>query len=133
MIQWDMWQFKNQVLHSLTGPTSIASHHSLNYQINEEKFTGTDSINKSNYHLFSRLYTITKLHSSSTQDKKLWLKIVHLARKDYEEPNCEIIRQDTSMGNQMKIFLITNILLSPVLPRQRLVATQDNFISIEKT
>ena len=53
MIRWDMWQFRNQVLHSPTGPTSIASHHSLNHQISKEKHRGTDGINQSNCHLFS--------------------------------------------------------------------------------
>ena len=78
-----MWQFRNQVLHSPTGPTSIASHHSLNYQISKEKHTGTNGIDRSNYHLFSKLYIITKLYSSSIKDKKLWLELVSLACKEY--------------------------------------------------
>ena len=36
MIRWDMWQFCNEALHSPTGSTSIASHHSLNYRISEK-------------------------------------------------------------------------------------------------
>ena len=31
LIRWDMWQFRFHVLHSLIGPTSNTSHHSLNY------------------------------------------------------------------------------------------------------
>ena len=31
MIQCDLWQFRNQVLHSPTGPLAVASHHYLNY------------------------------------------------------------------------------------------------------
>ena len=66
-----MWQFRNNALHSPTGPTSIASHHSLNYRISEENRIGTDDIDQSNYHFFSKHYTITKLQSSSITNKKL--------------------------------------------------------------
>ena len=59
LIQWDMWQFRNQVLHSWTGLTAIASYHSLNYQISKEKRVGTDGVDQSNYHLFSNLYPLT--------------------------------------------------------------------------
>ena len=39
-----MWQFRNKAFHKLTGPTSIDSHHSLNYQIGEEKHIRIDNI-----------------------------------------------------------------------------------------
>mmetsp|Transcript_26313 Transcript_26313/g.28318 ORF Transcript_26313/g.28318 Transcript_26313/m.28318 type:complete len:119 (+) Transcript_26313:44-400(+) len=117
-----MWQFRNQVLHSPIGPTSIASYHSLHYQISKDKHTETDSVNRSNYHLFSILYTITKLNSSSIKDKKLWLEFVCLARKEDEKPDSEIIHQATSMRNQMQSFLITNDPFLPVIQRERPVA-----------
>ena len=31
------WHFRNKALHSPTGPTLIASHHSLNYRISKQK------------------------------------------------------------------------------------------------
>ena len=98
MIQWDMWQFCNKALHSQTGPTLIASHNPLNNQINKEKCIGTDGIDCSNYyHLFSKQYTITKLQSSSTPDKKLWLYKVSLAHKEYVEPDEAVTHQAISM------------------------------------
>ena len=129
MIQWDMWQFRNKVLHSPTGPTSIASHHCLNHQISKEHRRGTDGIDQSNYHLFSTQYTFTKLQSSSINDKRLWLKSVTLARKEHVEPNSEIVCQFISMQNQMQAFLITDGPLLPVPPRNQPIATQDNHIS----
>ena len=131
MIRWDMWQFRNKVLHSPTGPTSIASHHYLNHRISEEHRRGTDGINQSNYHLFSTLYTITKLQSSSLDDKKLWLKAVTLARKEYDEPDSEIVRQAISMRTQMQAFLTTDGPFLPVPPRDRPIATQEHCISVE--
>ena len=101
MIQWDMWQFRNKALHSQTGLTLIASRHSLNYKISKEKHIGTDGIDRSNYHLFSKQYTITKLQSSSIPDKKLWLYEVSLARKEYVEPDDAVTRQAISMRNQI--------------------------------
>ena len=124
-----MWQFQNQVLHSPTGPTSIVSHQSLNHRISKEKHQGTDGIDRSNYHLFSTQYTITQLQSSSINAKKLWLKSVHLAHKEYDEPDSDIIRQAISMRNQMQAFLITDSPLLPVPPHERPIATQENRIS----
>ena len=124
-----MWQFRNTALHSPTGPTSMASHCSLNIQISEEHRRGTDGINRSSYHLFCTQYSIQSLQSSSLEDKKLWLKSVTLARKDYDEPDSDIIRQAISMRTQMQAFLITNGPLLPVPPRERPIATQDNRIT----
>ena len=126
-----MWQIRNQVLYSPTGPTIVTSYCSLNYRINEEKRTGTDDIDRSNYHLFSNRYTINKLRSSSIHDKNLWLEMVCMARVDYEEPDYVIIRQAISIQNQIQAFLITNGPLLPVLSRKRPIVTQDNCISVE--
>ena len=126
-----MWQFRNKVLHSPTGPTAIASHHSLNHQISEEHRRGTDGIDRSSYHLFSTQYTITKLQSSTIDDKQLWLKSVTLARKEYVEPDSEIVRQAISMRIQMQAFLTTDGPLLPVPPRDRPIATQEHRISVE--
>ena len=131
MIRWDMWQFRNKVLHSPTGPTAIASHHSLNHQISEEHRRGTDGIDRSSYHLFSTQYSITDLQSSTIDDKQLWLKSVTLARKEYDEPDSEIVRQAISMRTQMQAFLTTDGPFLPVPPRDRPIATQEHRISVE--
>ena len=117
------------MLHSPTDPTSIVSHHLLNYQTSEENRRWIDDIDRSNYRLFSTQYTITKLQSSGIDDKKLWLKSVHLVHKEYVEPDSDIIRQAISMRNQMQAFLITDGPLLPAPPRDRPIATQDNRIS----
>ena len=127
-----MWQFRNETFHSPTGTTAIASHPSLNYRISKEKRIGTDGINWSNYHLFSKQYTPTKLQSSSITDKKLWLYEVTLARKEFVKPDDAIRCQAISMRNQMQSFLITNGPLLPIILWKRLVATQGNRISNEE-
>ena len=42
MILWDLWQYRNTILHSPTGLIAIASHHSLDHRISVEKVKGTD-------------------------------------------------------------------------------------------
>ena len=127
-----MWQFRNTALHSLTGATSITSHHSLNYKIDEEIHRGTDGIDCSNYCLFSPPNTLTKLQSSSIHDKELWLNEVSLAHKEYVEPDDEVTRQAISQQNQMHSFLITVGPFIPILHRKRPIATQHNRITDEE-
>ena len=50
-------------------PIAVVSHQSLNYRISEEKSKGTDDIAKSNNHLFSTFYSITKLQSGDISYK----------------------------------------------------------------
>ena len=65
-------------VHSPTGPIAIASHHSFNQQISEEKEKGADGIAKSNSHLFSVYYSVTKLQSGDSSSKIDWLEMVRL-------------------------------------------------------
>ena len=92
MIQWDLWQYRNTILHSPTGPSAIASHQSLNHRISKEKSKGMDGIAKSYTHLFSAFYSITKLQSRDISSKILWLEMVRLARAEYEVSDSAIIR-----------------------------------------
>ena len=126
MIRWDLWQYRNSILHSPTGPIAIASHHSLNHRISKEKAKGTDGIAKSNSHLFSAFYSTTKLQSGDTSSKTLWLEMVRLARAEYEEPDSAIIRQALSQQTQMQEFLLTNGTFVPAPTKKRPIAVQDN-------
>ena len=132
LLRWDMWYLRNTALYSSTGATTITSHHSLNYKIDEEIRRGTDGIDCSNYCLFSPPYTLTKLQSSSIHDKELWLYKVSMACKKYVEPDDAVTRQAISQQNQMHSFLITDGPFIPILPRERLVATQNNRITDEE-
>ena len=60
------------------------------------------------------------------------MKSVHLARKEYNEPDSDIIRQAISMRNQMQAFLITDRPLLPAPPCDRPIVTQENRISDEE-
>ena len=129
MIRWDLWQYRNTILHSPTGPTAIASHQSLNHRISKEKSKGTDGIAKSNTHLFSAFYSITKLQSGVISYKTRWLEMVRLAQAEYEEPDFAIIRQALSQRTQMQDFLLTNGPFVPTTSRKRPIGVQDNPIT----
>ena len=129
MIRWDLWQYRNSILHSPTGPIAIASHHSLNYRISEEKAKGTDRIANSNTHLFSAFYSISKLHSGDIPSKILWLEMVRLARAEYEELHSASLCQALSQRHQMQEFLLTNGPLVPTPVRARPKAVQHNRIT----
>ena len=60
-----------------------------------------DGIVKSNTHLFSAFYSITKLQSGDISSKIRWLEMVRLAWAEYEEPDSAIIRQALSQRTQM--------------------------------
>ena len=111
LIRWDIWQFRKKALHSPTGATTTVSHHSLNYRIDGEISRGTDGIDHSNYRLFSTLYTLTKIQSSSIDNKEQWLYEVSLACEEYIEPDDDITRQaivqrkpDTYLPNYRRTF-----------------------------
>ena len=88
-----------------------------------------DSVAKSNTHLFSAFYSITKLNSGDISSKILWLEMVHLAWAEYEEPDSTIIRQALSQRTQMQEFLLITGPFVPAPSRKRPIAVQDNPIT----
>ena len=61
----------------------------------------------------------------------LWLREVHLARKDYVEPDDDVTRQAIAQRKVMQTFLNIDGPLVATTPRDRPVATQDNRITTE--
>ena len=105
MIRWDLWQFHNEVLHSLKGPLAVAKHHTLNYCIGEEFTLGTDGIDVTRYHLFKGENTEENLQASAILDKEKWLETVSLARATYEAPEAAV-PQECSLRRSMNNYLV---------------------------
>ena len=109
LLQNDLWQFRNKILHSPTGPTAVASHHTLlNYDISEQFTLNTDGILEGSHCLFSHPYTLESLYSMSAEDKSHWLQQVQDACSCYEPPDDPAIRQLHSQQAYMNNYLITN-------------------------
>ena len=105
MIRWDLWQFRNKVLHSPKGPLAVAQHHTLNYRIGEEFTLGTDGIDVTRYHLFKGDNTEENLQAGAILDKQKWLETVSLARATYEAPEAAVT-QECSLRRSMNNYLV---------------------------
>ena len=108
LLRKNLQQFRNKMLHSPTGPTAVASHHSLNYDIGKQFMLNTDGISEGLYFLFSDPYTLENLYSMSAEDKAKWLQQVQGAHSCYEAPDDPDIRQLRYQQAYMNNYLITN-------------------------
>ena len=131
LLQNNLWQFRNKILHSPTGPTAVASHHSLNYQVGEQFTLNTDGILEGSHFFFSSPYTLDSLYSTSAEDKVKWLQQVGDARSCYEAPDDPHIRQLRSQQAYMNNYLITNGGFTFIPEHVQPVAIQDNHISTD--
>ena len=100
-------------MHSPIGPTAVASHHSLKYQISKQFTLNTVGIAEASQFLFSHPYTLDHLYSQSSDDKEKWLKQVKDARSYYEEPDDPKIRQLCLQQDYMNNYQL-KIAVSPL-------------------
>ena len=84
-ICWDLWQFRNKVLHAPAGTLAVAQHYRLNQDIEEQFALGTADLRRPDYPLI-RLWTVASLHACDIITKKQWLESIRLAREEYEAP-----------------------------------------------
>ena len=54
LVCWDLWFFRNNVLHAPSGPLAVAQHHRLNQNIENEFADGTVDLRKQDYPLFKK-------------------------------------------------------------------------------
>jgi hypothetical protein len=70
MIRWDLWGFRNGILHAPTGPLAVAKHTFLNSLIGEDFTRGTDGIDKHYYYLFEGDNTLDNLQAADIITKQ---------------------------------------------------------------
>ena len=85
MNAWDMWQYRNDRLHGPAGPLVLDQHRQLNLRIEEEMIAGCTDMHRPSRYLI-RANTLLELKHLDIPAKKLWLRSVHLARKDFAAP-----------------------------------------------
>jgi hypothetical protein len=93
MIWWDLWEFRNGLLHALTGQLAIAKDTFLNSLFGEDFTRGTDGINKHYYYLFKGDNTLGNLQAADIITKHQWLQTLLSARQDYEPPEAAITKE----------------------------------------
>ena len=106
MIRWDLWEFRNGILHAPNGPLAIARHSYLNSLIGEDFRQGTDGIHNNYYYLFSGDNTLEKLRSSDIISKEQWLESVLMARREYEPPEAPIAKE-SQLRRHMHEYLVS--------------------------
>jgi hypothetical protein len=106
MIRWDLWEFRNGILHAPTGPLAVAKHSFLNSLIGEDFTRGKDGIDKHYYYLFEGDNTIEKLQAADITTKEQWLQTLLSARQDYEPPEA-IITKESRLRRQMHVYLVS--------------------------
>jgi len=106
MICWDLWDFRNNVLHAPAGPLAVAQHYRLNQNIEEDFALGTADLRKPDYVAsISTQWTVERLHACDIFTKKQWLEAVRLAREQYEAPEAAIIIMENSLRRAMRQWL----------------------------
>jgi hypothetical protein len=105
MIRWDLWEFRNGILHAPTGPLAVAKHTFLNSLIGEDFTRGTDGIGKHYYYLFEGDNTLDNLQAADIITKHQWLQTLLSARQDCEPPEAAITKE-SQLRRQIHAYLV---------------------------
>jgi hypothetical protein len=105
MIQWDLWEFRNGILHAPAGPLAVAKHTFLNSLIGEDFTRGKDGIDKHYYYLFKGDNTLDNLQAADIITKQQWLQPLLSARQDYEPPEAAITKE-SRLRRHMHEYLV---------------------------
>ena len=92
LICWNLWDFRNNVLHAPAGPLAVAQHYRLNQDIEEEFALGTADIGRHDYPLI-RKWTVARLHACDIVTKKQFA----LENADLRKPISTMDRRETSL------------------------------------
>ena len=76
---WDIWNFRNSLVHGLGGVNERARHKELNFQINQQFQIGFDNLLLSDYRNYRR-YSLNQLLDSSRETKQNWIRNLNAAR-----------------------------------------------------
>jgi hypothetical protein len=105
MIRWDLWEFRNGILHAPTGPLAVAKQTFLNSLIGEDFTRGKDGIDKHYYYLFEGDNTLDNLQAADIITKQQWLQTLLSALQDYKPPEAAITKE-SQLRRQMHEYLV---------------------------
>ena len=83
-VAWDMWTYRNGLIHQPDHVWKIQRSNQLNQYIRTEYERGTVDLERSDLSLFRR--DLQFMFSLSTDKKELWLQSVQVARNRYHVP-----------------------------------------------
>ena len=76
---WDIWDFRNSLVHGLGDINERARHKELNYQIKQQFQIGFDTLLLCDHRIY-RQYSLNKLLDSSKETKQNWIRNLLAAR-----------------------------------------------------
>ena len=84
MTVWDIWNFRNSLIHGTGGVNQRATNKELNEEIRIQFNIGLQNLLEKDQYL-KKDYTLSKLlHESSIDDKRSWIRAVQAARRAVE-------------------------------------------------
>ena len=102
LICWDVWDFRNTLIHGKGGVVDRATNKELNFQIRQEFIRGRRNLLKVDKWLFKK-YDRKTLYNMPIDDKKSWLRNISKARKAFERTY-----EPTTLFAQQTIDQFTN-------------------------
>ena len=90
LISWDLWTYRNGLIHAPSGPLSLQEHHTLNLDIDAQFEEGFDQLYQSDQYLYRNL-TREEIYNWDTGRKRQWLQDVANAREQEEDLTNQVI------------------------------------------
>ena len=80
MTVWDIWSFRNSLIHGKGGVNQRATNKELNEEIRIQFNIGLKNLLKKDQYLWKKYTRSHLLHDSTIDDKRSWIKAVQAAR-----------------------------------------------------
>ena len=90
LISWDLWTYRNGLIHGPSGPLALQEHHTLNLDIDAQFEAGFEQLYESDQYLY-RNRTQEEIHNWDIGRKRQWLQDVANAREQEEDLRDQVI------------------------------------------
>ena len=125
-VVWDIWNFRNSLLHDKGGVNDRATNKELNLQIREEFTFGSANLQGKDKQLFCK-YTCPRLIDQTIPYKRFWLNAVRAAR------NASTIQTHTDTASQRSILEFVDPVEDGIIETSRNVTADEVFMREEDT
>ena len=90
LISWDLWKYRNGLIHAPTGPISLQEHHTLNLDIDAQFEEDFDELYESDKYLYRNL-TQEEMYKWDAGRKRQWLQDVNNTWEQEEDLTNQVI------------------------------------------
>ena len=105
LINWEVWDFRNELIHGKGGKIDRARNKELSFQIRQQFLIGSAELRKEDKYLFKNKYNLPSLLNRPIDEKRQWLTSVQNARSALEmEEETEEEQTTTEPLIQQQLF-----------------------------